>query len=58
MDIAKPLPNKYMILVLWHQYAKYSVVEFVPTMAAELTIRVLDYGVFTTFGDTERDKNG
>ena len=49
MDFVGPLPNKDMILVLWDQYAKYPVVEFVTTMAAESTIRVLDR-VFTTFG--------
>jgi hypothetical protein len=49
MDFVGPLPNKDMILVLWDQYAKYPVVEFVTTTAAESTIRVLDR-VFTMFG--------
>ena len=49
MDFAGPLPNKDTILVLWDQYAKFPVVEFVTTTTAESTIRVLDR-VFMTYG--------
>lgn len=41
-DFAGPLPNNDMILILWDQYARYLVVEFVTTTAAESTICMLD----------------
>ena len=42
-------PTKDMILVIWDQYAKYPVAEFVTTTSAETTIRALQR-IFTTYG--------
>ncbi|XP_028418081.1 uncharacterized protein K02A2.6-like [Dendronephthya gigantea] len=55
MDFAGPLPNKDTILVMWDQYAKYPVVEFVTTTSAETTIRALER-IFTTYGTPKEIK--
>ena len=55
MDFAGPLPNKDMILVLWDQYAKYPVAEFITTTSAETTICALER-IFTTYGTPKEIK--
>ena len=52
VDFAGPFPNKDMALVLWDQYSRYPVVEFVTSTSAEAVIPQLTR-VFTTYGIPE-----
>ena len=52
VDFAGPFPNKDMALVLWDQYSRSPVVEFVTSTSAEALIPQLTR-VFTTYGIPE-----
>ena len=52
MDFAAPLPNKYIALVMWDQYARCPVLEFVTTTSARAILPVLER-VMTNYGIPE-----
>ena len=55
MDFAGPLPNKEIALVMWDQYARYPVVEFVTTTSARAVLPVLER-VMANYGIPEEIK--